>query len=308
MSAPTVAALDLGSNTLKLTVATAAADGSLVVLHEDAEITRIGEGLDQNGRLLDAARARTLKGLTRMVAEARAKGATEVRAVGTAGLRGAANAQEFLADVAAATGVEVEIIHGLREAELAFTAPAMAFGPGPVVVMDLGGRSTELVAGQGKQIQGRVSMEIGSVRLTERALTADPPTPAMLEAAAVLAREALESRPSMPPGGRLVGVSGTVQALLGLALGEDDIVKVAAIGEGQTLRREQVATWLQRLSVLPAKARVRGTILPPLRADVILAGMIITLETLDAYQTTAMLVSGRGVRYGLLYETLSAGA
>jgi exopolyphosphatase/guanosine-5'-triphosphate,3'-diphosphate pyrophosphatase len=152
----TVAALDLGSNTLKLTVATSRVDGALVVLHEDAEITRIGEGLDKNGRLLDAARARTLAALTRMLAEARNKGATEVRAVGTAGLRGAANAEEFLNDVERATGVRVEIIHGLREAELAFKAPAMAFGPGPVVVMDLGGRSTELIAGQGQHIEGRV--------------------------------------------------------------------------------------------------------------------------------------------------------
>jgi exopolyphosphatase/guanosine-5'-triphosphate,3'-diphosphate pyrophosphatase len=151
-------------------------------------------------------------------------------------------------------------------------------------------------------------MEFVSVRLTERALTADPPTSAMLAEAHQLAKNALQDRPTMPPGGRLIGVSGTVQALLGLALAEEDIVKVAEIGEGQTLHRADVQRWLERFSQLRAQDRVRGTILPLLRADVILGGMIITLETMDAYQTTGMLVSGRGVRYGLLYEALSAGA
>lgn len=299
-----VAALDFGSNTLKLTVASLTPAGALEVRFEDAVITRIGEGLDKNGYLLDAAMERTLVELRRLADLARAHGAQEIAAVGTAGLRGARNAEAFLARVKAETGFEVEVIHGLREAELAFAAPSIAFGPGPVAVMDLGGRSTELAVGQGPRITARTSLEIGSVRLTERALPSDPPSPAMLENAKALVREALAARPALTPDTTLVGVSGTVQALLGLELGIHDAARLADEGEGRTLHRASVEEWLQRLAVVPAAERVRGTILPPLRADVILGGMIIVLETMAAYGRDEMGVSGRGVRYGLLLERL----
>ena len=122
--------------------------------------------------------------------------------------------------------------------------------------------------------------------------------------ARALVREALAQRPALTPQTRLVGVSGTVQALLGLQLGNHDAARLAEEGEGLTLHRAAVEEWLQRFSVVPAAERVRGTILPPLRADVILGGMIIVLETMAAYGREEMGVSGRGVRYGLLLERL----
>lgn len=301
-----VAALDLGSNTVKMTVAEVTAPAGLRVVYERAEVTRIGEGLDKNGYLLETAQARTLAELERMAADARAHGATVVRAVGTAGLRGATNAAAFLAEVERRTGIVVEIIHGLREAELAFRAPSSAFGPGPVVVVDLGGRSTEIIAGAPGHIEAKISLEVGSVRLTERCLPSDPPTEAELESARVYFRGLLADAPSFPAGATLVGVSGTILALLGLELGIHDAGVLAERGDGRTLHRPAVDLFYERFRRLPAAERIVGSIIPSGRADVIVAGMLIVGELMDHYRQREMRVTGQGVRYGLLYELAAA--
>lgn len=299
---PVVAALDLGSNTVKMTVAELAKGAPLRVLYERAEVTRIGEGLDKNGYLLEAAQARTLAELMRMSEAARAHGATRVAAVGTAGLRGASNAGAFLARVEAEAGIRVEVIDGMREADLAFRAPAGAFGPGPVTVVDLGGRSTEIIAGAGGHIAEKISLEVGSVRLTERCLPSDPPTDDELAAARAYFRGLLAGAPRWIDGGTLVGVSGTILALLGLELGVTDASVLARDHDGQTLHRAVVDTVYERFRHLKAAERVVGSIIPSGRADVIVAGMLIVGEIMDHYGQREMRVTGRGVRYGLLYE------
>lgn len=297
-----VAALDLGSNTVKMTVAEVGAPADLRVLYERAEVTRIGEGLDQNGYLLDVAMDRTLAELVKLAGEAKAHGATTVRAVGTAGLRGASNAGAFLARVREHTGIEVEIIDGMREAELAFRAPSSGFGPGPVAVVDLGGRSTEIIVGSAGRIEAKVSLEVGSVRLTERCLPSDPPTDAELEDARRYFRALLEQAPAWVEGATLVGVSGTILALLGLELHVHDAAKLAETCDGRTLHRPAVDLFFERFRKLPAAQRIVGSIIPSGRADVIVAGMLIVGELMDHYRQREMRVTGRGVRYGLLYE------
>jgi exopolyphosphatase / guanosine-5'-triphosphate,3'-diphosphate pyrophosphatase len=296
------AALDLGSNTLKLTVAEIRADRTLVPIHEEAVITRIGQGLDKNGYLLDEAIERTLRELVRMSKAARDHGANAVRCVGTAGLRGASNARDFLDRVRREANLEVEIIDGLREAELAFRAPAEAFGPGPVLVIDLGGRSTELISGVAGKIEAKVSLEVGSVRLTERFLPSDPPKDEELDRARRHFRGLLSSAPSILEGGRMVGVSGTIVALLGLELGIHDADRLAKEGEGRALHRAAVLEHYERFRRMPARERITGTIIPEGRADVIVAGMSIALDLFDHYGRDEMGVTGHGVRYGLLYE------
>ncbi|MCC7381099.1 MAG: hypothetical protein IT384_04680 [Deltaproteobacteria bacterium] len=298
----TVAALDLGSNTLKLTVADVAPGAPLSVRFEDAIISRIGEGLDQHGHLQDAAIERTMIALHRLRSAAQAHGATLIRCVGTAGLRGADNAAAFLSRVRSETGIEVEIIDGLREAELAFRAPSETFGPGPILAIDLGGRSTELIAGRRGRIDARVSLEVGSVRLTERCLPSDPPTDAELDRARADFRALLGSAPEASPGAALVGVSGTVVALLGLQEGIEDAAEIAGLAERHLLRRDDVAGFFEVFRRLRARDRIRGTIIPEGRADVIVAGMLIVLELFRHYGAETMRVTGRGVRYGLLHE------
>src|SRR5262249_44345868 len=152
--------------------------------------------------------------------------------VGTAGLRGAANAPEFLARAKRELGLEVEVIDGLREAELAFRAPALSYGPGAIIVVDIGGRSTEVVSGSGAGIEGRVSLEIGSVRLTERFLKSDPPAKEELRALVDFLPGALAATPPADDRAKLIGVSGTVMSLMGLQLDVDDIEDAVARGEG----------------------------------------------------------------------------
>jgi exopolyphosphatase / guanosine-5'-triphosphate,3'-diphosphate pyrophosphatase len=302
--APLIAGvLDLGSNSVKLTVAAVGPGrGALEVLEERVAITRIGEGLDKNGRLQPAARARTLTELERMAEIVRRHRASVVRGVATAGLRGAADADEFLEEVRRRTGFAVELIGGLREAELAFRAPSAAFGPGPVVVIDLGGRSTELIAGSAGRIAEKISLEIGSVRVTERWLPSDPPRDIEIEEARRAIRELLQDAPNLASDGRLVGVSGTIVALLGLELGIWDADRLTTEGEGRSLGRAAVERSYQELRRVPASERLRGTILPAGRADVIIGGMLIVLEIFARYGRDEMGVTGRGVRYGLLHE------
>jgi exopolyphosphatase/guanosine-5'-triphosphate,3'-diphosphate pyrophosphatase len=296
-----LAAIDLGSNTLKYTLADVAA-GAVSVVRERAEITRIGQGLDKNGVLLPEAMERTWAVLAEVMADARAAGAERVACVATAGMRGAANAGEFLERVQRTLGLEIEIIHGLREAELAFRAPASAFGPGPLLVVDVGGRSTEIIHGSVDGILGRVSLEIGGVRLTERFLPDDPPTDAALAELRRYLQEVLREAPAAPAGTPLVGVSGTVVSLMGAHLGYDDLGLAVAHGEGQRLERAAIQHLYDALRQVPAAERVRGTVIPPGRADVIVAGAAIILAALEHYGLDALTVSNRGVRFGLLFE------
>lgn len=300
------AALDFGSNTLKITVAEPAPGGGLRIVEERTAVTRIGEGLDGTGRLLEPAMARTLEGLAALVEVARAHGVVDIRCVGTAGLRGAANAPVFLAEVERKLGLRVEIIDGLREAELAFRAPAEAYGPGPVVVLDVGGRSTEIVAGAGRRIDGRVSLEIGSVRLTERFIAHDPPEASELAALRAHLDAVLGAAPPVPADARLVGVSGTVLSLMGVALDLDDMQATVDRGSGQVLSLEQVRAACEDLRKKTTPERVRGTVIPPGRADVIVAGALIVIATLEHYKRPGLIVSNAGVRFGLLYELLEA--
>jgi exopolyphosphatase/guanosine-5'-triphosphate,3'-diphosphate pyrophosphatase len=301
-----LAAIDLGSNSIKL-LAAEVRGRAIEVLDEDSTVTRVGEGLDLRGELLPAAMDRTLFQLKSYAERAQRLGVHQIRCVGTAGLRGARNVDLFLDRARTEAGVEIEVIAGLREAELAFRAPAEAYGPGPVIVSDVGGRSTEVIAGRAGAIEARVSFEIGSVRMTERFFTADPPTEIEVHAARAFIDTTLRAAPDpKDSGARLIGVSGTVLALLGLQLGVDDIKTLVREHDGASLERTFVERALADLRAKPAKDRVRGTVLPPGRADVIVAGTLIVLALLERYRADRMIATHRGVRYGLIYEMAAA--
>ncbi len=296
------AACDLGSNSLKLTAVEVTSSG-MQVIYEDAVVTRIGEGLDRSGQLGELPMSRTLEALATRVATVRALGVERVRCVATAGMRGASNANTFIQRVLERTGVEIELIDGLREAELAFMSPAADFGPGPVLVVDPGGRSTELVLGTLGHIEARVSLEMGSVRLTERFHKSDPPRTEELEASAAFVREQLEvNAPATNPKSVMVGVSGTIMALLGLQLGIDSIQELVDTHEGSPLFEESVSRSYETLLRQTARERLRGTIIPEGRADVIVAGAQLVLEIMRHYGRDRLYATQRGVRYGLLAE------
>lgn len=292
---PVVAAIDVGSNSIKLTVARLT-DGRLDEFHWATETVRLGEGIEATGALAEERMGVALDTLRRFAAEARTCGAERVRAVGTEALRVAANGPAFLARVAAETGIETAIIDGDREAALTFAGLAATIDvSGTLVVADIGGASTEvIVAGDGAVVRAK-SVPIGSGRLTDRFVRHDPPTAADQAACRTTATEAIGTEsalvplPSGPPV-RLVLVGGTGEYLARLAGVERGLSPAAIDAVLEELQRVAAADLATRLTVAVARARV----LP--------AGIAIAAAIADLTRPGAIDLARSGIRTGLLLE------
>jgi exopolyphosphatase/guanosine-5'-triphosphate,3'-diphosphate pyrophosphatase len=252
-----VAAVDLGTNTVRLLVADVE-NGQLEALHREARIVRLGEGVDRGRRLFPAPIARTRGVLDDFKRRAEELGAERVLLVATSAVRDAANGEAFLAELASSYGFATRLLSGEDEAGLAYRGVGR---PGALVV-DVGGGSTELI-GPGIQI----SLDVGAVRLTERYLNSDPPSREELEAAVGAIRF-----PQFEPR-ETIGVSGTFTTLAALELGGYD----PAATEGYMLGREAVERWTERLAEVPLAQRAFAG-LEPARAPVIVGGALIVRE------------------------------
>ncbi len=295
-----IAAIDVGTNSVLLTIAEAA-NGVLRALVERAEITRLGRGVDASGQLSEEGIARTLDVLRGYAREIHDLGADRIACVATSAARDAANGPAFLERVRA-LGLLPEIIDGDHEAELSFLAARKDFGGdgSPIAVLDVGGGSTELVFGRDSKPSFHVSLQIGSVRLFERLIRADPPSHEERLRVRATVDEALSVVPAPPEGARLIGVAGTLTTLATLALGLPayDAEKV----HGHVLSLAEISTLANRLWSLPMAARRQLPGLQPGRADVIPVGALIVETVLYRLRLDRVTVSDRGVRWGLLYE------
>jgi len=226
-----VAAVDCGTNTIKLLVADLdPARGTQDTLVRELRIVRLGQGVDATGRLSEAALARVFAACEEYAALVAAHDVSALRFVATSAARDAENAADFVAGVRRRLGVAPEVVPGDVEAQLTFdgatrSLPALDH---PVAVLDIGGGSTELILGDGRADEpGRVraarSLDIGSVRLTERLMPSDPPTRDEVDAAVRVVDEELDTLPSygvhVGDAATLVGVAGTVTTLAVLLLG-----------------------------------------------------------------------------------------
>lgn len=302
------AAIDVGTNTVLLLVAERR-DGGFAPVVERAEITRLGRGVDASGRLDAAAIRDTVGVLAEYAREARALGADRIVCVATSAARDAANGAEFFEAARAAAGLVPEVISGDEEARLVYASAWRDFGGhggGPLAVLDVGGGSTEFTHGRGPAPEGRTSLQVGAVRLTERHVRTDPISGAELDGLRRAARDALRSLSSMtlPPGGRLVGVAGTVTTLSAVAqaLPAYDAARV----HGAALSLAEAEALVTRLATLPVKARAALPGMEPKRADVILAGALIVAEAMRVTGFERLTVSDRGVRWGLLHDRFGA--
>src|SRR4051812_612866 len=290
------AAIDIGTNSVLLLVAERR-ERRLAAVAERAEITRLGRGVDRTGALSEEGMEATLRCLESFAGEARALGARQIAAIATSAARDASNGPRFLQQARDRAGLAVEIISGDEEAELAFAAATADFGTGALVVMDIGGGSTEFIYGSGG-VQYHHSFDVGSVRLTERFVTAHPvPEP---ERAAVRAhlRDAFAVLPPPPAGARLVGIAGTVTTLFAVQHRVDPYD--AARVHGRDLARAELAAVCGALCGASLEERRRMPGLQPGRADVICAGALILEAAMDRLQAATCTVSDRGVRWGLI--------
>jgi exopolyphosphatase / guanosine-5'-triphosphate,3'-diphosphate pyrophosphatase len=320
-----VAAIDIGTNTALLLIAELRG-GALVPLLERAEITRLGRGVDATRALDGEAVEQTLACLADYAAEIARAGVERTGAVGTSAMRDARGGEGFRARAAALLGVEPRVISGEEEAELTFAGALAGIGlAGPVIAFDLGGGSTEIIrgtAGASDAVERAVSLDVGSVRLTERHIHADPPGADEIEAVRRDARAALGSLGTSawgfamgapPPNPRaegsgetpLVGVAGTVTTLAAYALGVAPYD--AARVHGARLPAAAMINAVARLAQMPLAARRAVPAIDPRRADVIIAGGILVEEILAWAGASELLVSDRGVRWGLA-KRLAAGA
>ncbi|MCC2334364.1 Ppx/GppA family phosphatase [Cellulomonas sp. zg-Y766] len=274
-----VAAIDCGTNSIRLLVADVDRDaGTLVDLERTNEVVRLGQGVDRTGLLAPEALARTLDAARRYHEVCERLGVEAVRFVATSATRDARNRDEFVTGVRAALGVDPEVVAGDEEARLSFrgaTGVLASRFDGPFLVVDLGGGSTELVLGT-QVPEAAVSMDVGSVRLTERHLHDDPPTAAQVAAADADVHAALDAAARVVPLGRtvtLVGLAGSVTTLTAHALGLDrydrDRIDGAVLGVDDVLAscEDMLARTRDERAALPY--------LHPGRVDVIGAGALV---------------------------------
>ncbi|MCL2723222.1 MAG: Ppx/GppA family phosphatase [Polyangiaceae bacterium] len=305
-----VATIDIGTNTVLLLVAERNAAGELVAVEERATITRLGEGVDKTRMLAPAAIARTNACLDEYAEIVARAGVTRVAVVGTSAMRDAEGGGAVGDHVVAKFGVPARTISGDEEARLTF-AGALSGLPrgarnGNAIVFDIGGGSTEVVFGDG--VTGTISFaqsyDVGSVRLTERRVRSDPPTAEDCDAVSRDARNAFEAVPSCATTQAPIGIAGTMTTLAAVALGMGSYDGSRVHGA-----RLSVATLervVSRLASTPLDQRKKIPGLQPKRADVIVAGGLIALAFLMRIGTREVVISDRGVRWGLAEETASS--
>jgi exopolyphosphatase / guanosine-5'-triphosphate,3'-diphosphate pyrophosphatase len=284
-----VGVVDLGTNSTRLLVADV--DGERVdEVSRRTAITRLGEGVDERRKLLPLPLARVRNVLSDYRRELEQLGAERVLAIGTSAVRDAENGEAFLGEIEWSYGFASRLLSGDEEAELTRRGVANGRVLGDdTLVLDVGGGSTELITAA-----ERTSVDVGSVRLTERHLRSDPPTREELEAAAQTVRDEL---PELDPG-EAIGVAGTITTLAALELGGYDRDRV----HGHRLTREGVDAQLARLASLPLAERRELPGLEPERAPVIVGGAIVVREVLDRFGLGGLEASERDLLHGTALE------
>ena len=290
-----IAAVDLGTNSTRLLIADIDRDQLSEVVRR-LTITRLGEGVDRRRRLLPLPIARVRNCLSDYRREIESQGVTRTLAIATSAVRDAENGEAFLGEIEWSYGFTTRLLDGSEEAAM-MARGVWAGRPGveESLLVDIGGGSTELVLSSKGEVQSSTSLDVGCVRLTERFLVSDPPTQPELAAAAAFVRALLPALETT----RAIGVAGTVTTLATLDLG------LAAYDpertHGHRIPRVSVANHLARLSAITTDERRRVPGIEPGRAPVIIAGLVVLREVMDAYGLGEIEVSERDILHGAAY-------
>jgi exopolyphosphatase/guanosine-5'-triphosphate,3'-diphosphate pyrophosphatase len=300
-----VAAIDVGTNSTRLLVAESSSEGYRS-LDRRTMITRLGQGVGSTGVLSPEALDRTFATVAEYAAACGEYEVERMRVTGTSAVRDARNREEFFTGVRRLTGQDPELLTGEQEARATFLGTASDLSSDGRLVVDIGGGSTELIAGH-TEPEALISLDVGCVRMFERHLHSDPPSEGELEelrADVVAALEEARAVLKVEPTATLVGVAGTVTQLATLKAGvpvyDPDVTHHAVMSHGD------VRLLARRLESLPVDGRRRIPALDPGRADVIVAGAEILLAVMEVFDFPEVLVSERDILDGLVIELLEA--
>lgn len=306
-----LAAIDIGTNTAQLLVAERT-DATLQRLHAAERFVRLGEGVDAQGRIGAAAQDRLLNTLRDHRRAARTYGVDAVTVAGTSALRDAANRADVCRAVEERLGLSIEILSGAEEAQWSFAAACAAFEDlaGSCLVVDIGGGSTEIVAGHLSSpdaIVDRTSLNVGCVRLTERCFSSQPPSPTAVETAEHIIDEALSTQTlDVGPSPTLIGTAGTATALALVHAGAESTWD-ALHGGGFSLSHADVRHWRKRLFQLPVDDiyALHPTAMEG-RADVFPVGVLLLDRIMTHYNRDTCRVSPYELRHGLALRALAS--
>ncbi|WP_410870635.1 exopolyphosphatase [Nocardia sp. A7] len=315
-----IAAVDCGTNSIRLLIAEVGADGGLTDVHREMRIVRLGQGVDATGRLAPEAIERTRLALADYVDVMVAQGVSRVRMVATSATRDAANRDDFFSMTRtelgrAVSGAVAEVITGDEEARLSFAGAVgeLSADAGPFVVVDLGGGSTELVVGDENGVQAAYSADIGCVRITERCLAGNPPTADQVAAAREFAQQKLDEAFEKVPVDKVrtwVGVAGTMTTITAVALDlpEYDSARVHLT----RLSLAEVNQVCDRLIAMNHDERAALGPMHPGRVDVIGGGAVITEVLADELSSRAgvseLIVSEHDILDGIAMSIVNTAA
>ena len=303
---PRLAAIDIGTNSIRMVVAEADADGSYRVLDEERDMARLGQGLYRTGRLAPGAMERALAALGRMQGIIAGFEVDDVRCVATAAVREAANGAAFRREAQRRHKLRIEVIDPEVEAQLAFHSAARHFDLGgrPVAVADIGGGSLEVVLAAGAAVEQVVSLPLGAVRLTEQYARRDP----LRDKDWRRLRRAIDRvlRAQLAPAFRpevLIGSGGTFTNLAEMIMADRE--GRTAPAHGYAIARAELESLAERLREMPLAVRRETPGLNPARADIIVAGAAAVAGLARRLGVRSILVNERGIRDGLLLTMLA---
>jgi exopolyphosphatase/guanosine-5'-triphosphate,3'-diphosphate pyrophosphatase len=296
------ASIDIGTNTVLLLIADWAGN-RLEDVCDISTITRLGEGLKGAGVLSEAAMDRTFGALKSYRDLARHHGAKELHCVGTAAMREGRNSEEFIRRVEDELGISIGIISARDEAYYTWLSVTQdhLLPDGRFVIVDIGGGSTEIIAGDSREFADFVSLPVGSVKLTEMFIKNDPPADGEISRLEGYLKETVAA-PFEGRGCAVVGTAGTITNVASIVLGLDSWDKARV--HGLRISSPMVAGVIERLKPMTVAQRraVRG--MEPGREDILLQGALLLKEIMTHFGAEELVVSANGVRYGVLYESI----
>jgi exopolyphosphatase/guanosine-5'-triphosphate,3'-diphosphate pyrophosphatase len=292
-----VAVIDIGTNSTRLLVADVEA-GRVSPLERRSTVTRLGRGVDLSGHLASEAIEDVCAAVGDYMGLLEELGAETIDAIATSAVRDAGNGSAFIAELRERFALSARVLDGEEEARLTYLGATSESAPSePTLVIDIGGGSTELIVGTGTEISFHDSLQAGVVRHSERCISSDPPTAGELEALATDVRGLIEQSVGAGVEARQgIAVAGTPTSLAAVELGLEpyDPSRV----HGHVLALPSIQRMLSQLASLPLAERVEIPGLHPDRAPTIVAGVVILVETMRAFDLEQITVSEHDILYG----------